>query len=112
MKRRACADAGFGKQVQVGRLLELDGQRLLQGSVENGIAGGVDEVGEDDGVFFGERVGAAGAKEQASADQGCDQQPRRDRRESSTISSAAAGDGASPLAGVTAADELRRQNCR
>ena len=40
---------------------------MLQGSVEDGIAGGVDEVGEDYGVFFGEGVGVAGAEEQPPA---------------------------------------------
>src|SRR5208282_583253 len=67
------ANAGFGQQIQVGGLLELDGEGLLQGSVEHGIAGGVDEVGENDGVFFGEGGGAAGAEEQASGDEGSDQ---------------------------------------
>ena len=58
------AEAGHG---------ELDGERLLQGSVEHGIAGGVDEVGENHGVFFGEGVGVTGAEEHASGNQDCDQ---------------------------------------
>ena len=53
-----------GNRLQVGRLLQLDGQGLLQRSVEHGVAGGVDEVGENYGVFFGEGAGAAGAEEQ------------------------------------------------
>ena len=56
-------DAGFAQQVQVGRLLELDRQRLLQGSIENGIAGCVDEVGEHHRVFFGQRAGSPGTEE-------------------------------------------------
>ena len=51
----------------------MHGQRLLQGSVKDGIAGGIHEVGENDGVFFGEGAGAAGAQEQASANKDCDQ---------------------------------------
>ncbi len=56
-------DAGFGQQVEIGRLLELDRERLLQGSIENGIAGCVNEVGENHSIFLGERVGSTGAEE-------------------------------------------------
>ena len=60
---QSIVDAGFAQQVQVGRLLELDRQRLLQGSIENGIAGCVDEVGEHHRVFFGQRAGSPGTEE-------------------------------------------------
>ncbi len=58
------ADFAVGKNVEEGGLFEIDGQRLLQGAVEDRVAGGVDEVGEDDSVFLGERRSfVAGAAE-------------------------------------------------
>ncbi|HXM17078.1 MAG TPA: hypothetical protein VN933_17685 [Candidatus Eremiobacteraceae bacterium] len=41
----------------------MHGQRLFQRAVENGVAGGVDEVGEQYAVFLGELGGLSGAKE-------------------------------------------------
>jgi hypothetical protein len=38
----------------------LDGEGLFQCAIEDGVAGGVDEVGEDDAVFFGERPSVSG----------------------------------------------------
>jgi hypothetical protein len=69
------ANARFRQQVQVRRLLQLHRQCLLQRSVKYGVAGGVDEVGENHGVLFRERVRAPGAlkEEQTAADQRCDQ---------------------------------------
>ncbi len=65
---------GFGEQVEVGRLLELNGKGLLQSAVENGVAGGIDEFREDYGIFVGERAGVArGEKEAANGDGGEDQ---------------------------------------
>ena len=57
---------GFGKQVQIGRLFQLHGEGLFEGAIENGIAGGVDEVGEDDGVFVGEGASVARGEEVSS----------------------------------------------
>jgi hypothetical protein len=51
-------------------LFELDGQRLLQRVVKDGVAGGVGEVGEDDGVFFGELGGLACAPEVEAGSEG------------------------------------------
>ncbi len=48
------ADFAVGKNVEEGGLFEIDGEGLLEGAVEDRVAGGVDEVGEDDGVFLGE----------------------------------------------------------
>jgi hypothetical protein len=39
-----------------------NGERLLESTVENGIAGGVDEFREDHGVFVGERASVARKK--------------------------------------------------
>jgi hypothetical protein len=39
-----------------------NGERLLESTVENGIAGGVDEFREDHGVFVGERASVAREK--------------------------------------------------
>lgn len=47
---------GFGEQIQIRRLLELDGEGLLERAIKDGIAGGVDEIGKDDGVFVRERA--------------------------------------------------------
>ena len=55
------ADLGFGNDVQVGRLLQLHSQGLFEGSVEYRIAGGVDEVGEQDAVFLSQLGGALGS---------------------------------------------------
>ena len=41
------------------RLLQLDGQTLAERAVENGVAGGINEIGEDDNVLvreFGRRA--------------------------------------------------------
>ncbi len=54
-------DALFGDDAEEGRLFELDGESLLKGVVEDGVAGGVGEVGEDDGVLLGEFCGVGGA---------------------------------------------------
>ena len=47
-------DAGVRKNIQIRRLCELDGERLLERAVEHGIPGGVHEVGEEHAVFFRE----------------------------------------------------------
>ena len=62
--RRACGrllhefqsllDAFVAHQGEERRLFELDGEALAQGAVEDGVAGGVGEITEDDDVFFGE----------------------------------------------------------
>jgi len=62
-------DPGLGEQVQIGRLLELRGQRLLQRAVEDAVAGGVDEVGKQDGVFFSESGGLTGAEIECAPNQ-------------------------------------------
>ena len=49
----------LGHNAQKRRLFELYRQRLLERVVEDGITGGVDEIGEDDRVFLGERMGLA-----------------------------------------------------
>jgi hypothetical protein len=64
---------------QKGRLLELDSKGLLQCSIKNRVAGGVDEVGEDDGVFVGKFGGVCGAPvkpdgEKDGCGDGCKQQ--------------------------------------
>ncbi len=48
------ADFAVGKNVEEGRLFEIDGEGLLERAVEDRVAGGVGEVGEDDGIFLGE----------------------------------------------------------
>jgi len=52
LQRRA--NFAVGKNVEEGRLFEIDGEGLALGAVEDRFAGGVDEIGEDDGVFLGE----------------------------------------------------------
>ncbi len=47
-------DALFGNDAEERGLFELDGESLFEGVVEDGVAGGVGEVREDDGVLLGE----------------------------------------------------------
>src|SRR4029077_7151680 len=54
---KGLAKAAFGKNVDEGRLAQVYGQRLLQGIVENRLAGRVVKIGEDDGILFGEGSG-------------------------------------------------------
>src|SRR5271170_1819644 len=49
----ALPDVLLADEVEDGRLLHLDGECLSKCGVEDGIAGLVLEVGEDDGVFGG-----------------------------------------------------------
>jgi hypothetical protein len=55
----------FGNQIQVGRLLELDGEGLLQSAIEDGVSRGVDEVGEKDRILFREGTSAMRGEESA-----------------------------------------------
>src|SRR5580704_4947133 len=66
----AFANFGVWDDVQVRRLLELHGQSLLQRTVEDRIARGVDEIGEENAVFLRELGGLPGAKEKYSGDDG------------------------------------------
>src|SRR6266849_1835135 len=57
---------------------QIDGQRLLQSAIEDRVGGGVYKIGNQDRIFFGERV-AAFEKHEANACGGqCDDQ-RRDQ---------------------------------
>jgi len=49
-------DALVRDDVEIGRLLELDGEGLAEGAVEDIFAGRVHEVGEDEGVARGEHA--------------------------------------------------------
>ena len=53
------ADFRLRHDVQVWRLLELHRQSLLQSAVENRVAGGVDEVGQQHAVFLTQLGGLA-----------------------------------------------------
>ena len=57
-----CLDPRLRKNVQIRRLLQLHRQRLLQRSVEDSVAGGVDEVSQQDGIFFGQRLPNAASR--------------------------------------------------
>ena len=57
------ANSRFRNDVQVRRLLQLHGQRLFERAVEDRVAGGIDEVGEQDAVFLGELGRLPGAEE-------------------------------------------------
>ena len=45
-----------GTRLRKGDCSSLHGHALAQSSVKDGVAGGVGEVGEDDGVFVGEAL--------------------------------------------------------
>ena len=64
-------DALFGDDAQEGRLFELDGESLFESVVEDGVTGGVGEVGEDEGVGLREfgRVGGAVVEEAADGEE-------------------------------------------
>src|SRR5262249_55329913 len=55
-----------GDEVQEGRLVGLNGEAFAQCAVENYVAGGVSEVGKDDGVTVRQGV------DTAKADDGCE----------------------------------------
>jgi hypothetical protein len=55
-----------GDDVEEGGLTEIDGEGLLKRVVEDGIAGGVCEIGEDDGVFGSELRGSTRVPEVAT----------------------------------------------
>ncbi len=54
-QRQRPANPIRGNDAEEGRLLELDDHRLLQGAVEERVAGRIDEIGDDDGVAIGQR---------------------------------------------------------
>ena len=45
-------DPGFGKDIEIGCLLELSGESLFQCTVEYGVAGGINEISEQNSVSF------------------------------------------------------------
>ena len=57
---------------------ELRGESLAQAVVEDVVAGGVGEIGEDDGVFFGERRSAVEIKIAADRKSDADKSRRSD----------------------------------
>ena len=65
---KSLAHSLIGRDVQIGRLLKLHRQRLLQRAVEYGIAGGVHKFGEQNGIFFGELLSAVRPRVQAASD--------------------------------------------
>ena len=56
-------DAVLGHKAKKGRLFKLHGKSLAERAVEDGIAGGVCEVREDDRVFIRECMRLAGEKQ-------------------------------------------------
>ena len=75
-----------GENVEKGRLAELHGQCLLQGIIENGVAGLVVEIGEDDRVFLGQSalLDANGSRDRQRRVR--QPQPRQREPESSRVS--------------------------
>jgi hypothetical protein len=59
--------------------VERDGKRRLQGVVEDGIAGAVGEIGDDDGVLVAEAGSAMRAIVKSCANQRCDEHDREGR---------------------------------
>ena len=77
---KCLADGLIGHDVEIGRLLELDGQCLLERAVEDGVDGGVDEVGDEYGIFLSQLLGASGAQVQTADDEGGDDNSGTDKR--------------------------------
>ena len=67
----------LGNQVEKGRLLKLYRESLLQRVVENRIAGGVGEIGEDNGVLVGQWLGLMRAIVKPARDQRRAQQDQK-----------------------------------
>ena len=55
---RVCWMRSSERRFEKWRLVELHGETLAERAVEDGIAGGVGEIGKDDGVFGSERRSA------------------------------------------------------
>ena len=70
------ADLLVGKDVQIRGLPEIDGQRFLESAIEDGIGGGVYEIGNQDRIFLGEGVSAP---EKHDANAGGDQRDDQSR---------------------------------
>ena len=72
------ADLLVGKDIQVRRLLEIDGQRFLERAIKNGVGGGVYEIGNQDRIFLGERMAALEKYEPHAGGDQCHDQSRND----------------------------------
>ena len=79
-------DFVVGDNIQKWGLREIDGERLLQRVVENGIAGGVGEIRDDDGIALGEFRGSPrmpevkpGGEQQDGGDRSAEQELRGPR---------------------------------
>ena len=83
-ERQGLRDALIRNQAQKRRLLQLRRKSLPQRAVKNGIAGGVGEVGQNDGVFFGE-LGRVSMQEEICRTR-CRDQDQRLRLRRSTAS--------------------------
>ena len=85
-QRQRLRHALVRKQVQKRRLLQLRRQPLPQRAVEDRIAGGVGEVGEDDGVLLGQAVRGLARAEVERPAIAAATVPRRREPESSRVS--------------------------
>jgi hypothetical protein len=52
------ADPLLGHDVEVGRLLQLDGQRLFERTIENRLPSCIDEAGQQNGILHSQPLGA------------------------------------------------------
>ena len=68
MKRSAFLNPRLRQHVQIRRLLQLHCERLLQRTVEDAVAGGIDEIGQQDGILLGQRLGTPRVKEKSGGD--------------------------------------------
>ena len=73
---QCCYDSIVGKHVQERRLVQSNAERGLERVVKNRIAGFVGKVGQDDRVFFSQRLRSVGTIVESAYDQ-CDQYSRR-----------------------------------
>ena len=60
---------GIRNDIEIRRLAQAHSQRLLESAVEDRITGGIGEVGEEDGIFFGEGLSLVGAVEKTASHQ-------------------------------------------
>jgi len=71
---------GIWNDIEIRRLAQAHSQRLLESTVEDRITGGVGEVGEQDGIFFGQGLSFVGTVEKtASYEEGNHHQSNRNQ---------------------------------
>jgi len=67
-KLQRFADPLLGHDVEVGRLLQLDGQRLFERTIENRLLSCIDEVGQQNGILHSQPLGTMHVNQDCTSD--------------------------------------------